>query len=776
MIKNKGQYNQGVGKYKILSSNAGVGSIIPTQWGGFIMPLSISKWTSIIDFSNRLHDGLTDEGLKIICEQTAVTVIKDERFVEYLRRNQYLESLKFLVKVPHLNLNNDNQCDYENHPLFDKWKNQNAKLPGESDYAYESRFGRYITVPAIVFPRWFRSSNPGSRPYLMTIDEWFEKWKEAAGENNDYNFVPPRDYQNPKEKKEKIKNKKNEENKDTENIKEKTTKYYAPLEQVTMVLICPKGHISDIPWDKYFALKIQLEEDKLPKDFSELFSVDAATCTKSPDKKHKLKWVPSRSNPESYGTLKCEHCEKWTSLEGIMNIKPKCIGEKPWVGNNAKEKCDEEMTWALVTSNSIYYADSFSSLYVPKELYSKAPTLDAESKEVYDILIKKFTDSGKSHDEFFDMQFGTVVADCAEDLGLEISNNIVGVVKNLFLSEDQSNEIVYIVLKSRLKNITYSPYEAIPILCILKIGEDNNMTITANKAQNIYNKFCDSDSIQASTKEDYRWIEYDVFLKNEEVTKKDLAFNDISLSETSFEDYFNKIQQVSVLAISSTQLNFSRVKMLQPELDEQGKLQYPSGQKIFAGDANAVKVIPANQNFGEGIFFSFKKERLDEWSKQDLVKERYANLNEGDLGKQLKIRMDEYGAAKFYLLHTFSHIMMKELEFSCGYPTASLKERLYYSEKMCGVLIYTADGSEGSMGGLVWQGQPRLINEIIKSALNRAEDCASDPLCWENIDQLNLATCFSCSMVSETSCEERNLGLDRRALIDPQFGFFKEFA
>ena len=32
------QYNQGIGKYKVLSSNAGVGSIVTTKAGFFIMP------------------------------------------------------------------------------------------------------------------------------------------------------------------------------------------------------------------------------------------------------------------------------------------------------------------------------------------------------------------------------------------------------------------------------------------------------------------------------------------------------------------------------------------------------------------------------------------------------------------------------------------------------------------------------------------------------------------------------------------------------------------
>ena len=144
------------------------------------------------------------------------------------------------------------------------------------------------------------------------------------------------------------------------------------------------------------------------------------------------------------------------------------------------------------------------------------------------------------------------------------------------------------------------------------------------------------------------------------------------------------------------------------------------------------------------------------------------------MGEFLYKEMSLYGRAKFYLLHTFSHLLMKELEFSCGYPTASLNERLYYSDKMCGVLIFTADGAEGSMGGLVWQGQPRLIRSIIESAMKRAVNCSSDPLCWENVDGMNRASCFGCTMVSETSCEHANLALDRRALVDETFGFFKK--
>lgn len=44
-------------------------------------------------------------------------------------------------------------------------------------------------------------------------------------------------------------------------------------------------------------------------------------------------------------------------------------------------------------------------------------------------------------------------------------------------------------------------------------------------------------------------------------------------------------------------------------------------------------------------------------------------------------------------------------------------------------LIFTAVGSEGSMGGLVSQGEPENIFEILIRGLERSTTCSSDPLC-----------------------------------------------
>jgi hypothetical protein len=99
---------------------------------------------------------------------------------------------------------------------------------------------------------------------------------------------------------------------------------------------------------------------------------------------------------------------------------------------------------------------------------------------------------------------------------------------------------------------------------------------------------------------------------------------------------------------------------------------------------------------------------------------------------------------------------------------------------MAGVLIYTAAGdSEGTLGGLVRQGEPPALQTTMVEALQDARWCSSDPLCSENLAStfasLNFAACHACTLVAETSCESGNYLLDRAMVIgnDKVKGFFK---
>jgi hypothetical protein len=283
----------------------------------------------------------------------------------------------------------------------------------------------------------------------------------------------------------------------------------------------------------------------------------------------------------------------------------------------------------------------------------------------------------------------------------------------------------------------------------------------------------------------YRWQEYQCFTNNSSIPdieeNKGLNFVDIPLPK-DLSTYFTKIQQVDELKVTQVQLDFNRVKPKERVVVNGIVQQSSTGKSIYSIEKNMVFVLPANETFGEGLFFQFNDKTIEQWilTNENELNSRFHRFLEiePDLtsqGASIKQRIFN-NRYKHFLIHTFSHMIMRELEFSCGYPTASLKERLYISDRMSGVLVYTSEGSEGSMGGLVWQGEPGKMLELIKNSLERSINCSSDPLCWESDGQgifdLNLASCFSCSLVSETACEEMNLGLDRRVLIDQSFGFF----
>ena len=91
---------------------------------------------------------------------------------------------------------------------------------------------------------------------------------------------------------------------------------------------------------------------------------------------------------------------------------------------------------------------------------------------------------------------------------------------------------------------------------------------------------------------------------------------------------------------------------------------------------------------------------------------------------------------RFLFLHSFAHALIKELTFTCGYGSSSLRERLYVdlslNVPMAGVLVYTASGdADGTLGGLVAQGAPGRLPRLIAEALRRATWCSNDPVCME---------------------------------------------
>lgn len=251
--------------------------------------------------------------------------------------------------------------------------------------------------------------------------------------------------------------------------------------------------------------------------------------------------------------------------------------------------------------------------------------------------------------------------------------------------------------------------------------------------------------------------------------------------------YINTLIKVKRLKLTTVQTAYTRQEPFDKDLFiREGDSQTPIKIKYTSTQAVNTQYLLATESFGEGIFVDLNKSKVDEWFGKHFIETRefqrriislWNRFLQSEFLPKDKF-LDQKHLSKFILLHTLSHLLIKELEFLCGYSTTSINERLFVdSENMQGVLIYTVAGSEGSYGGLINQSNPDSFKKILQSALFRSKDCASDPVCYnsegQGIGGLNLAACYSCSLLPETSCEEFNSFLDRAILIDEQYGFFK---
>ncbi|HXB05786.1 MAG TPA: DUF1998 domain-containing protein [Puia sp.] len=708
-ISNQNQYNQGISRYKLLSTNAGVGAIVTSEAGTYVLISDINKWNFISAANVRISDirnnparsaeNWYDDAERELYGNLGIELVKDLRFIEFLKLDKGLTDLLCLAAIPHLSLNEStNRINLANNPTIKRLKDRGIDKKEED-----------LTVPGTHFPKWFRNDAGEFKP----IKAWREQWRKAGLQS--WLFAPPRDSKNKRE-----------------------------LTQTNLTLICENGHLSDIPWERY--LRWCSQPGGGNGDGSDIF-YNMDRCCDRPA----LKWSESKNRSEGYGSifLECTNCgmgsgkpgQPKVNLQGINNLHPYCPGHKPWemslddgtddtpYDQGCSRPSGERTTMqvALATGNNIYFANTFSSVYVPQELVTGiSDDLDRVLK-VFEARYASVKRADKTRADWAKRKID------AEEL------NVLGI------DQPDMDELV---------ERTRSIFIAGPVRQIL----------------------ADTDDLH----ERYREQEYKVFTQNS--TGKDgLIFHDIRLSPR-LATYFTRIKRIDELKVTSVQLDLTRVRPKERLRGPDGKIIQEYGKNVFSVPVSEVFILPAIENRGEGIFFQFSEDRIARWMDRYNARltDRIAKLLPipGNFnGKSLRQKIAR-GGPKFLLIHTFSHLIMRELEFTCGYPTASLKERLYISPNMEGVMIFTAEGSEGSMGGLIWQAEAARMEELLVNALERALDCSADPLCWEidsqGVFNLNLAACFSCALVAETACEERNLGLDRKLLIDAELGFFKE--
>lgn len=482
------------------------------------------------------------------------------------------------------------------------------------------------------------------------------------------------------------------------------------LEQVRFILTSPNGEIADIPWDKW--------------------SLFLNSKKKNSNETSNEEEIISLSNiqvPED-AIFEYKTSDKLDDLKGIWII--------------AKRKNGEQINFTTL-----------SGLF---NLRVKIQELLPNTKET-DILFKPVIRS---------------------------SNSVYypNILSSIFIP---ANDELNIYLIDKIKIYSQKGYSSENIADILQ--ESHNIKFEISTITKLIdNNFSEREVEIAKTENEYRYDEYKFITeKTSERVEDKLIFNKIN--ESLFQNNLIKsIFKMDKIKITSVQTSYTRQEPISSnsnlEVEDSEKITKETIVKKFTSVyGKTTKYLPAIESFGEGIFFEFDNEILNKWIENNpKIQERISILTGNHQHYQSTLNEDFVLNPKYVLIHTFSHLIIKELEYLCGYPSTSIQERLYIDDnpEMNGVLIYTIAGSEGSYGGITSICDDNRLGKLIESAMIRALDCAADPICYhthgQGVANLNLSACFSCSLLPETSCEKFNCYLDRRILVDKDYGYFKD--
>lgn len=421
--------------------------------------------------------------------------------------------------------------------------------------------------------------------------------------------------------------------------------------------------------------------------------------------------------------ITCE-CEAEETLQGITGQNFYCKGLRPWLGRAGEgEVCagtQPNLKVVLKGQSNVYFPQVQSGLFIPVEVEEHEAILQAFWDEKQDSIRERAERS----------------VEYALDPWLEGNwdNNMA--MRQSGISADALNRFVH----GKLDGAAVGP---------------ENM----------------DDS--PGSRERFRYREFQVF-RAAEAKHADLAMRTLDdYNWAAYELPEGLVDKVVLLDKLRETRVLTGFKRLDPDAAKK-----PDQMRSLMWGPHVGNWLPAFIVRGEGIFIQFNDALLEAWERDERVAARFQRFK--DLPAERLQLMPL--SARFLFLHTLAHLLIRRLTYECGYGSSALRERIYChnvnpDEPMNAIIIYTASGdSEGSLGGLVRQGEPGRLQEIMREALEDGEWCSSDPVCsdignsGQGPNSVNGAACHNCALVPETSCESFNKYLDRKFVIDLEEG------
>jgi len=514
------------------------------------------------------------------------------------------------------------------------------------------------------------------------------------------------------------------------------------LRQVRFIAMCEAGHLQDFPW---------------------------------------LEWVHRSTNPECRGPLKlmvgrgaslsairieCINCQdRRRNLHGIMRAFEDgttylsanlaagddqiylCQGCRPWLQEDATGECQRHLRASLRGALNVHFGRMRTAIYLPSgSLQEQCP------RELVNWLVSEYNS---------DSTFRTLYDTLRQIEGSRTS-----------------------VVRDRLNDRTREGTQSFK-------WTDGQINSAIEAADNIFSEeAAELEEEQEQSEVEFRYEEFQV-LGNEidddllKICVRGGEEYQEELYGVPFSDYIEQVSLIDKLRETRAFFGFTRVQPNESVLLAEAKrMLYRHKPK------RGESWLPASCVYGEGIFIKFKEDCIQSWETKLLSHGHLKPMLKAveGLKEDNRVSQEFQILPRFVLLHTFAHLLINRLIFECGYSSASLRERLFVSDKdetrMSAIMIYTAAGdSEGSLGGLVRMGTPGRLEAVVRRALEEARWCSVDPVCMEigqrsgqGPNSCNMAACHSCALLPETSCEQFNRFLDRGVVVgtheDSSSGFF----
>ena len=529
-------------------------------------------------------------------------------------------------------------------------------------------------------------------------------------------------------------------------VKDNKGNVYAPqcpqcrkqLVPARLVVACENGHLDDFPWVKWVHYRNEKEPVE-PCEHPQL-TYEAGSGSETGED------IRVKCSCGAEATLKGAFAaDAFTQVNEELGKEIfHCTGYKPERGTH-EDNCEKAIRAFPRGASSVYFSFIRTSLVLPPIGNDIRSLVEGSSKFIqYRTTLDTMKSMGMSEEDIAKMtkaNLGKWAAEIAEEVDLT-TDAVESALQAAFLQDDSEVDV---------DDIHYRKEEYDALLA-------NPADLNGMDREGTFDKL------------DERAIaEYEACIPG-------------------FDLHLSRVALIDKIGVVRALLGYSRIHPAASRKKDQG---------FVAVKEAGTSYYPAVQVFGEGIFLELDPKNIEAWLVSSGGQKAVQRVNAWK--KRVKagnahneyFNMDRIDAVtpKFLLLHTLSHLLIRELSFHCGYNVASLSERIYCADEdkdgfnMSGIFIYTANGdAEGTMGGLIRQGRPDTLPIILQRALAKGQICSNDPVCigsaGQGLDGQNLAACHSCALLPETSCEAFNVFLDRGVVVgtfdDPDMGFYQD--